>query len=374
MVLWIFFAVMTAALLGVVLRPFFRRDEQHGRLPEAQRLSVYKAQMAEIDADVDRGTLTSDEAESVRAEVARRLLSQADTGSKRTAGKTASSPSGTNSVLMAALLLAVPAAAMLTYLSVGSPSLPSQPHAARTIQGSGGVRVAELVRRVEAQLVQRPDDGQGWEVIAPVYMRMQRFGDAAEAYRHAVRLLGETPARLIGFAEASVFSGNGVVGEDARTAFMRVRRLAPDNLSARYWLAVATEQDGDLQAARKEFAALLKRTGADNATGKVIADRLKSIDTKIRQGGTPAPGAVSSMMANPETAQMIEGMVAGLAERLESDTTDFDGWMKLIRSYAVLGRGDDAAKALTTARKTFADSPQRLEQLRQLANDLQIGT
>ncbi len=42
-------------------------------------------------------------------------------------------------------------------------------------------------------------------------------------------------------------------------------------------------------------------------------------------------------------------MVASLAKRLESEPNDVDGWLRLIRSYVVLGRADDAADAARAA-------------------------
>jgi cytochrome c-type biogenesis protein CcmH len=47
-------------------------------------------------------------------------------------------------------------------------------------------------------------------------------------------------------------------------------------------------------------------------------------------------------------------MVTQLAARLESDPGDAEGWARLIRSYMVLGRGDDAKAALAKARTALA--------------------
>jgi len=48
---------------------------------------------------------------------------------------------------------------------------------------------------------------------------------------------------------------------------------------------------------------------------------------------------------------MIHGMVERLATRLQSAPDDFDGWMRLGRSYAVLGERDKAADAYEHAAK-----------------------
>ena len=51
---------------------------------------------------------------------------------------------------------------------------------------------------------------------------------------------------------------------------------------------------------------------------------------------------------------MIDGMVAGLAAKLEDNPENLDGWVMLIRSYANLGRMDQAKDAYSAALAQFA--------------------
>jgi cytochrome c-type biogenesis protein CcmH len=57
-----------------------------------------------------------------------------------------------------------------------------------------------------------------------------------------------------------------------------------------------------------------------------------------------------------EQQAMIDGMVSRLAERLTSEPDDAEGWLRLVRAYAVLGRQDDARQAATTALKSVSAS------------------
>ena len=70
---------------------------------------------------------------------------------------------------------------------------------------------------------------------------------------------------------------------------------------------------------------------------------------------------------------MIESMVDGLASKLEDDPQDFPGWTRLIRSYVVLGKPDDAMVAFNKARLVFSDQPQNLLQLEQQAQELGLA-
>ena len=104
---------------------------------------------------------------------------------------------------MIAVAVALPLLALGLYLVYGSPRLPDQPLAAspRKIPPSDQ-NLEALVARVEARLREHPEEGEGWDVIAPVYMGWQRYQDAADAYGQAIRLLGP-------IGEASVGAGSG---------------------------------------------------------------------------------------------------------------------------------------------------------------------
>src|SRR5690606_33027739 len=139
-----------------------------------------------------------------------------------------------------------PALPLTFYLAEGSPGLPGQPHAARIAVPSDRATIDSLVAKGEVRLRAHPEVGQGWDVIAPVYFRQGRVTEAAQAYRHAIRLLGESPRRLDGLGEASVFASNGIVTEEARRSCGRLAGLEPAQPEPRFWLALAKEQDGDL--------------------------------------------------------------------------------------------------------------------------------
>jgi len=75
-----------------------------------------------------------------------------------------------------------------------------------------------------------------------------------------------------------------------------------------------------------------------------------------------------------ERQKMVDGMVTGLAERLEKDGRDLAGWERLIRALTVLGRNEEAVAALGRARQSLADEPKALATLADLAKSLGLGT
>ena len=77
-------------------------------------------------------------------------------------------------------------------------------------------------------------------------------------------------------------------------------------------------------------------------------------------------------MSAGDRQQMIANMVAGLDEKLKADPNNFEGWMRLVRSYAMLKQADKASDALTRALKAFPADGEQGKQLVALATQLGI--
>ncbi|RIA54967.1 c-type cytochrome biogenesis protein CcmI [Dichotomicrobium thermohalophilum] len=372
MVLWTVLAVLTAIVITVVCLPLVRQKGQQ-TLAAASDAEIYKAQLAEIEDERARGILTESEAEAARIEVSRRLLRSAEKGEKSGAASPTAKENDGALVLVSVL---VPLLALGGYLIFGSPSLPQQPYAARFDQSPEAQRVAELVGRVEERLRERPNDGEGWDVIAPVYLRQQKYHDAVFAFQQALRLNGENAARLEGLGEAMVLRDNGQVSQTARMAFERALVRNPGSLKAQFWLAVSDEQNGDLEQAAKAYRKILDASPEGAPWRAMVGTRLAVVQQRMDPTGGRAPALSPEMrrsaenMSREERAQMIENMVAGLAERLEADGSDLEGWLRLMRAYKVLGKSGEAKQAAASARENFKDDPSALERIDSAARQL----
>jgi cytochrome c-type biogenesis protein CcmH len=360
MLFWIFCAVLTAGVVLALIRPLTRGSAPQADQSRTAELEVYKDQLREIDNDIARGVMSPSEAEPVRREVSRRVLALADA---QTAAGTATTKAPLE-VVTYAIAAGVPVLALAMYVALGSPGLPAHPSSERTIAPTVASPIGDLIARIEERLRDHPEDGQGWDVIAPVYLRLERYDDAARAYERAMAILGESPKRLSGWAEANVTAANGIVADDVRKAFQRMLELEPGRPDARFWLAMAKEQDGDTSAAAADYRALLSDTPIDAPWRMMIEQRLaalKSAETDARS-------------ANEEQRRMIDSMVSGLRDRLHKDGSDVAGWRRLLQSYTVLGRREDATSALGEARVALSGNAAALAEVEAFAQSLGIGS
>ena len=335
--LWIALAVMTGLAMGFVLWPLgFRARE---RAAESREADFYRAQLDEIARDVERGQLPAEEAASARTEAARRLIGASD---KLTQAK----PEGAlwrRRAAAVAVFIVVPVVALGVYARIGQPDLPDEPLNARRMDLNAPGAIEAAVAKIEAHLMRTPDDLRGWQVLAPVYMRMGRFPDAAGAYRQAIRLGDNSPQAHAALGEALVAMSDGVVTADARAEFDK----AADTPKAKFYLALAAEQDGKTEEAKKAYEALAPLAKGEAPWMQGLRAHLEALN-----GGAAAPQAAAPAFS-PDQRKMIEGMVQGLASRLAAQGGSAQEWGRLIRAYSVLHEPERAKDALASARKAL---------------------
>ena len=374
MILWIGFAVLAAAVVWAVTRPLLAPAAADAAGNDSA-LAVYRDQLSEIETERAQGLLGGAEADGARIELARRLIQRAEEKDRGGAKHVAASRARQVVTYAAA---ALPVVGIALYLAVGSPQLPSRPYAARLDTPVDQATASDLVARVEAHLRQHPEDGRGWDVLAPVYLRMGDFTQAADAFQKAARLLGESDKRLAGYARALIMLQNGIVNEPARQAYERLLALQPDSIEPKVWLAIAREQDGDLKGAEADYRTLL--VGAEEPWKGLLASRLQAASEKLGAPAAPSMRAPEATAGYPpgkspaERDEFIRKMVEGLAARLKENGKDLEGWMRLVRSYMVLGRREDAVTALSTARGQFSGDANSLAELNVLAESLGLGS
>jgi cytochrome c-type biogenesis protein CcmH len=170
----------------------------------------------------------------------------------------------------------------------------------------------------------------------------------------------------------------GAVAEPATEMAALETRLSQDPTDWQGWISLArlrSRQGNDddalaaINAGRSHYAAApFVLAKLDEAAGALGLE-----DAETAPGPSDADVAASADMSEAERQAMIRGMVEGLAARLEERPDDLQGWLMLIRSYAVLQDPTAARAAVRKAKSVFRGTPAEHRRITRLADDLGVA-
>jgi cytochrome c-type biogenesis protein CcmI len=155
--LWLAFAMMTAAVSLALLRPLSARHEE--RNPRASDVAFYRSLLVETDDDVRRGLITAEDAAATRAEIARRLLASVDSVPK---DRPYASVRPRRICTVLAVVVMLPFIALALYLRVGAPNQPDMPASRLT---GAEVNSTAAIHRIGAHQAVDSDDGNSFQAI-----------------------------------------------------------------------------------------------------------------------------------------------------------------------------------------------------------------
>lgn len=140
-------------------------------------------------------------------------------------------------------------------------------------------------------------------------------------------------------------------------------RLAEEGGSIEEWQQLVRSYSvlGDQQAAAAALEAARQAFAGDPAAlARLESGQAPQLPGAALPGPDEDDVAAAQDMAPADRAAMIQGMVARLAERLRDEGGTVEEWLRLISSYGVMGRSDEAAAAYAAARRDFEGDEEAL--------------
>jgi cytochrome c-type biogenesis protein CcmH len=359
--IWLFFLVITLAAVAALFLLPKPVDAPHN--PAAE---IYAKQLQELTRDEADGLIGAAEAKSARLEIERRLAS-ALRGASNVPGR-ATQP---RSLAIAGALIML-GSALAIYTMLGRPELSPSPTAQQQPEVPTGV--AEMIARLELDLAKSPDDVEKWRTLAWAQSRMLRFSDSAKNYEKALALSPDDAEIKTSLAEALTQADGKQVPERARILFNEALVASSKNTLAAYYLGIADEQAGKFEMALTRWRDLAKADGLQPANRDVIRKHLIAMGAKTNQDVKASLEQLDRASAPAESGDMarIDGMIAGLAQKLVESPDNLEGWTMLIRSLNVRQGSEAAREALTQAEKVFKDRAEAKAALKQLADELKL--
>jgi len=389
-------ALAVALLLGLALM----RTPRNAQTAASYDLRVYRDQLKEVDRDLARGVIGTEDADRIRAEISRRILASdaaaEETGPEGAGGRAI----GLITAAVAGVVLIV--GSLFLYARIGAPGYgdlaladrmalaeearqtrPSQEEAeaslpAQSQRSDVSPDFVALMEQLRTTVATRPDDIQGHRLLARNEAVLGNFTAAYQAQARVIELLGPgaTASDWTDYADMLILAAGGFVSPRAEDALTRALQIDPQNGPARYYIGLMLSQIGRPDQAFAMWQQLLVE-GPQDAPW-IAPIRLQIEEMAFRAGFNnfvlPDPDELAGPTAEDIEAAdglsaedrrtMIEGMVSGLAERLADEGGPPEEWARLIGSLGVLGREADAIAVYNNALVTFADDDAAIEVIR----------
>lgn len=171
--------------------------------------------------------------------------------------------------------------------------------------------VAEMLPGLRERLEREPDDIKGWRILGRSYATLNRYSEAAEAYKRAYELTkGEDADVLAEYGEAMILNDRSTITGEAGDLIEKALVLNPANPKALYLGGMKSNIAGDTETARLRFTRLLAMAPPE------AVPAIEQILAEIGDGPTapapptasvddPAPGIQLSLSVAPELASRL---------------------------------------------------------------------
>jgi len=408
---WLPAALITLIAAGLAVMGLLRgmrlREDGSAPAPRKREVGVYADQLREIERDVARGLVGTDEAERLRTEIARRVL-EADRNQRAAIGR---SPAAMRIVALGLVAAGIVLAGFV-YWRAGAPMYPDQPLAQRHAQAAQlrnerpSQRMLEtawlasperatppepeadfvaLMEQLRAALASRPLDLQGHRLLARNEANIGNHAAAAAAQERVIALLGDeaTVVEHAVLAEQMILATGGIVSPEAETVLETILRMDPRSGPGRYYSGLMFAQTGRPDLTFRLWRGLLEDSRPDAPWVPQIRANIEELamiagvrytlpPLALQASRGPSEDDLSAAMemSEEERTDMIGAMVEGLAARLGSQGGSAGDWARLISALGVLGQIERARAIWSEARLVFGEQPDQLRVIEEAARPL----
>lgn len=304
---WILAALMLVVALAFVLVPLLRTRRDAGPTPVEANLEVLRAQRREIEADVAAGLLPMEAREEALAE----LVARADED-LAPSGPVAAPPSHRPWFVAAASTAGVTAVVLGVYLALGSPdALDPRPAAADAAAGMSDQQIVAMVESLAQKVKERPQDAQGWALLARSMAALGRYQESADAYAHLATLLPGDAQVFADWADSlGMAQGRSLSGRPYELA-KKALELDPAHPKALALAGTAAMDAGEFAQSLRYWETMARGLPDGSADAEQVRNIIGEVRSRAAQAGKPLAAATAAApRASAASGATITGTVA----------------------------------------------------------------
>jgi cytochrome c-type biogenesis protein CcmH len=340
--------LMVLAAVSAVIVPLLRQPKKPAHPAAdsvAMSLGVLREQLTELEREFAAGHLNAESYATEKAELEQRALEDG----QRTA-PTAAPTDVRRTKLAVAIGVAMPLLVLGIYYAMGShEALTGKPPAAQ-VGAEGGEaghaltqqQIEGMVEKLAERLLDNPNDGQGWHMLARSYAVLGRHAESAAAYGRAVSLLPPDAQLLADYADMLAVTQQRKLQGEPEKLIRQALQIDPRNVKALALSGSVAFERKDFRAAANEWRKILDLVPKDSDISASI--RSSIAEAEGRAGGATAPPQTSAANTN------VSGLVTldpALRQKASTDDAVF------VFAHAVNG----PRMPLAVLRKRVSDLP-----------------
>ena len=282
-IFWGLACIMVIVALLFTLPWILRPGRQLETDLDAVNTEVIKAQLAELEADLNSGRLDQAQYLAAREDLERELLADL---SDNTAGAGASVKVRSGRWAALVLMLLIPGVTIGLYQVIGTQEIipllaQGTPQPAPT---PGAHSLEEMVERLAERLIEDPENAEGWMMLGRSYTSLQRFVDAAAAYATAHRLVGDNPGLLADYADALVMANGREFTDEAGALLLKALEAEPGNVKALWLTGHWKNQQGEYAEAVRYWQRAAEQLSPGGEDARVIAQQIREARGRLAPG------------------------------------------------------------------------------------------
>ncbi|MBI5255378.1 MAG: tetratricopeptide repeat protein [Burkholderiales bacterium] len=304
------------------------------------RIDELKTQIAQIDRLIASGALTGDDARDARQRLEKELLASVlDTkadgkGKGKAKGREAAQAAAAAPApepqarparsLVAGLVVFVVLFGLAGYAWIGNreglavePGNTAAPAAADGSHQMGPAQIESLAEKLAQRLKEKPDDAEGWAMLARSYSVLGRPADAAPAFKRVTELRPKDAQAWADYADALATANGRKLDGEPEALINKALALEPDNLKALALAGTVAFNKGDALGAAKLWERAVRQADPGSDMGKQLQGALDEARQRaglpplvVAPASAPAPEPATTPAAAPAQAPAVAATAA----------------------------------------------------------------
>lgn len=212
--------------------------------------------------------------------------------------------------------------AIALYRLVGTPAAIDAPPAMAAAEMPADLDTA--VKQLEDALARNPDEVEGWRLLGRSYLSLERYTDARAAFEKALRLAPDNADVLVENAQARLYADPKKQLDAEGVALLRdALQLNPKHQRARWFLGVAQRQQGQAKEAAETWEPLLADVDGNTATTLRAQINEARAEAGLPALAAPTPSQADGTASAATLLRVRVEISADLQKRLSGQETLF---------------------------------------------------